>query len=243
MDGVTRCSRYSFGPNRLHYCGPDASSEILAYLQTGVADPALSALLAKFGTLYPYLRLIAEANGITDPFDDRVVSAYWLGNSFLEQVSRQKFYEHLLEVQEIKKREGAKAFSWLEKKIAQHALPHHSFHVLNIWKRTGHAERLQTLQTMDACRVSWGKVLSVAGPKITVRRRPLLYTKGRLQLAEERESFVTRELQASFEIEQLQPGVLISIHWDAPCEVISRSQARLLEKYTLQSVVFANQTI
>lgn len=243
MDGVELCTRYSFGPNRLHYCGPDASSEILSYLKAGVSDPGLKKLLSQFRTLYPYLKLIAEANHIADPFDAKVIEAYWLGNPLLANVSRRQFYEQLVDAQEMKKRLNAKEFRQLEKKIARYALPHHSFHVLNIWKRTGHAERLHTLESMDSCRVSFGQVLAVSGPKITVKRRPIVLREGKLALAEPEEVKVTRQLEAHFDIEQLQPGALVSIHWDTPCEVIGPAQARQLEHYTLQSIAFANQTI
>lgn len=243
MDGVSLCARYSFGPNRLHYCGPDASAEVLAYIKNGASDLGLSALLAKFGTLYPYLRLIASANGITDPFDKRVVEAYWLGNPLLQNVNRQKFYNHLVDGQKLKRRISLKEFHRLEDKIAQHALPHHSFHVLNIWKRTGHTERLHTLDSMDACRVSAGVVVAVDGPKITVKRRPIAYQDGKLYLGRPEGAQATRHLEANFDIEQLQPGALISMHWSQPCEVITEKQARELEKYTLQSIAFANQTI
>lgn len=243
MDGVAICSRYSFGPNRLHFCGPDASAEVLAYLKNGAADAGLAALLKKFATLYPYLELIASASGIPDPFNAKVAEAYWLGNELLNAVDRQKFYNHLVEAQGIKKRISIRAFRRLEGKIAQYAVPHHSFHVLNIWQRTGHVEKLHTLESMDACRVSWGKVVAVSGPTITVERRPIVYQEGKLALALEEQQKVTRQLDALFEIEQLRPGEIISMHWDAPCEVITETQARQLEQYTLQSLAFANQTI
>jgi hypothetical protein len=243
MDGVSLCARYSFGPNRLHYCGPDASGEVLAYLKAGVADPGLEKLLSEFQTLYPYLKLIAQANNIADPFNPKVVEAYWIGNSLLERVSRQEFYNHLVFSQRLKHRLGAKEFRRLEDKIARYALPHHSFHVFNIWQRTGHLKRLHTLESMDACRISWGKVLSVDGPKITVSRRPIVYSEGKLFLAQSQHAEVTRQLEAAFDIEQLRPGAIISMHWNAPCEVISQAQAQALERYTLISLAFANQTL
>ena len=80
VDGIARCTRYAFGPNRLHLCGPDANKEVLAYLKEGVSDPGLENLLRRFSTLYPYLQHIAQANHIADPCDERVVEAYWIGN-------------------------------------------------------------------------------------------------------------------------------------------------------------------
>lgn len=243
MNGLLRCSRYSFGPNRLHYCGPDANAEILAYINNQVADPGLESLIKKFRTLYPYLRLIAQANRISDPFEERVVEAYWLGNSLLENVSRQQFYDNLIDEQGIKKRIGSKDFAEIEKKIAGFAVPHHSFHVLNIWKRTGEVERLHTLHSMDSCRISAGKVVSLDGPAIMVETKPLIYEAGCLRLGEPVQKKVIRRLEALPDIEQLQIGDLVSIHWEVPCEVITAQQARALEKYTLDSLAFANQTI
>ncbi|KKS70890.1 MAG: hypothetical protein UV41_C0010G0001 [Candidatus Daviesbacteria bacterium GW2011_GWA2_42_7] len=48
-----------------------------------------------------------------------------------------------------------------------------SWHVLNVYERTGHDRSLHTLESMDACRVSWGKVYEISGPHIKVVRRPL----------------------------------------------------------------------
>src|SRR3989344_1975062 len=137
MDGLLRCSRYAFGPNRLHYCGPDASRELLSYIKNDEPDFGLKRLLTQFETLFPYLKHIAEANDIPDPFDDQVVEAYWIGNHLLENVSQRAFYDHLRVRLGLQKKVGHKTFNLLTDKIGKGALPHHSFHVLDIWKRTG----------------------------------------------------------------------------------------------------------
>lgn len=242
-DGILRCSWYAFGPNRLHYCGPDANAEILAHINNGAADPGLERLLSQFKTLYPYLRLIAEASGIADPFDGRVVEAYWIGNSLLENVSRRQLYDHLINKQEIKKRLGSKDLRWIERKIAQYAMPHHSFHVLNVWMRTGHLERPHTLESIDACRVSWGKVIKIDGPTIIVETPSLVFQDGKLALGDPIQKNLIRRLESTTDIEQLKAGEIVSIHWDVPCEVITPSQLQHLKKYTLKSIALANQTI
>ena len=243
MDGVLRCSRYAFGPNRLHYCGPDANSEIRSYINEGVSDPGLAHLLSEFKTMYPYLKHIADANGIPNPFDERVVEAYWLGNDLLEAIEKKKFYHHLVEGQQLKKRLDAKDFERLAAKIGQGAVPNHSFHVLDIWKRTGNLEKEHTLYSMDECRVSWGRVLATDGPTVTVLTRPLRYALGKLFLGEPIEKKLSRQLQATYDIEQLKRGDIVSIHWSVPCEVINERQVRELEKYTLRHIALANQTI
>lgn len=241
--GLLRCSRYAFGPNRLHYCGPDANAEILAHLQHGAADPGLESLLKAFRTMYPYLRLIADANHIRDAFDEQVVEAYWLGNELLDNVEKQQLWQHLIEKQEIKKRIGARLFQHVEEKISQGAVPHHSFHVLDIWRRTDHLGRAHTLESMDSCRISWGTVKTVAGPKVTVEAQPLLSVGGKLKLGEPTEKTFTRPLEAESDIEQLKTGDLVSMHWGVLCEVITPTQADTLKRYTLKHLALANQTI
>lgn len=243
MDGIFRCSRYAFGPNRLHYCGPDASNEIRSYINESASDPGLEGLLAQFQTMFPYLRHIAEANAIRDPFDSRVVEAYWIGNELLDNISQQKFYRHLVEGQEIKKKIGARSFALVAEKIGQGAVPHHSFHVLDIWRRTGQLDREHTLEGMDECRVSWGRVKNVNGPSITVTAEPLRYANGKLFLGAPAEKKLARRLEAEYDIEQIKPGDVVSIHWSVPCEVITERQAAMLRKYTLRHLSLANRTI
>ncbi len=241
--GLLRSARYAFGPNRLHYCGPDANAEILAHMQHGAADPGLESLLKAFRTMYPYLRLIADANHIRDAFDERVVEAYWLGNELLENVKKQQLWQHLIEKQEIKKRIGPKEFPHVEDKVRQGAVPHHSFHVLDIWRRTGHLEREHTLASLDSCRISWGTVAAVHGPAVTVETEPLVHNEGKLKLGQPVQKVLTRPLEAEPDISELKPGDVVSLHWGVLCEVITPTQAVTLKRYTLKHLALANQTI
>jgi len=243
MDGLLRCSRYAFGPNRLHYCGPDANFELLSYIENQESDFGLKRLLIQFETLYPYLKHIATANQIADPFDDRVVEAYWLGNNLLKNISQRSFYNYLLEDLKLKKRLGLKYFSTVVDKIGEGALPHHSFHVLDIWKRTGHLQREHTLSSMDECRISWGKVSRVSGPSVTVETEPLAYEDGQIFLGMPIMKNITRSLESADDIAQVKAGDLITMHWGIPCEVVSASQIKYLRTYTLLHLHLANKTI
>ena len=243
MDGLLRCSRYSFGPNRLHYCGPDANREILGYIQSGASDLGLKDLMKAFKTLYPYLKFIAEANSIRDPLDDKVVEAYWIGNELLETIEKKNFYRHLLEDHELKKKVGAKAFEEITGKIREGAVPHHSFHVFNVWKRTGYLEREHTLESMDSCRISWGEVEIIDGPSIIISTEPLVYSEGKIFLGAPINKRVTRNLESYFDIEQLKIGDIVTTHWGVPCETITALQALTLKKYTLKHLKLANKTI
>ncbi|OGC70735.1 MAG: hypothetical protein A3D65_05780 [Candidatus Lloydbacteria bacterium RIFCSPHIGHO2_02_FULL_50_13] len=242
MDGILRCSRYAFGPNRLHYCGPDRNSQLYANIKEGAVDPDLTRILSQFDTMYPYLVHIAAANKIKDPLDDRVVEAYWIGNALLDRVDKQLFYRHLVEGLNLKKKLGS-SFALVEEKIGQGAVPHHSFHVLDIWQRTGHIEREHTLESMDECRVSWGVVESVSGPFVSVFRDPLLYIDKKLSLGLPRPVRYARKLESDYEIEQLKQGDIVSIHWGVICERITPKQATALKKYTVRHIALANLTL
>jgi len=86
LEGTLRFIRYAFMPNRLRYCGGDDNRTLFEYGVEGASDGGLQPLLRKFSGALPYLQLIARANGLSDPFDARVVEAYWIGNELLEGV-------------------------------------------------------------------------------------------------------------------------------------------------------------
>ena len=243
MDGILRCSRYSFGPNRLHYCGPDVNAELQAEIEAGATNPNLAGILREFKTLFPYLKLIAEANNIIDPFDASVVEAYWLGNELLERVEKRYLYDFLITDLEIRKKINSRELDWLENKIKAGALPHHSFHVLNLWRQTSDKAESQHPENLSECCVNAGKIISVNGPEITVTTEMPIYLDGKFELSQVQEKKLSRKLEAEYDIEQLQPGQLISFHWGVPCEVITKKQATNLKKYTLQNIKFSNQTI
>lgn len=240
--GILRCARYAFGPNRLHYCGPDQNGQLRANINEGAVDPDLDRMLSQFETMYPYLVHIAQANHISDPFDERVVEAYWIGNALLDRVSKRDLYAHLVDGLQLKKKLGT-SFALIEEKVGEGALPHHSFHVFDIWKRTGATEREHTLENMDACRVSWGSVTSAHGPFIDVEVAPLLYTEGKLVLGAPLSRRYVRKLESDYDIEQLNAGDLVTIHWGVVCERITPHQLRALKKYTLHHLAIANKTL
>ncbi|PIS41261.1 MAG: hypothetical protein COT25_04065 [Candidatus Kerfeldbacteria bacterium CG08_land_8_20_14_0_20_42_7] len=242
-DGVARCTRYAFGPNKLHLCGPDANAEVFAYMKEGIVDPGLEKLLSRFSTLYPYLEHIARANHIRDPFDDRVVHAYWIGNELLETITPQSFYTHLADTLDLKHKYTPKEFEQLARKLPQGARMHHSFHVFNAYKRTGHDARFHNLESMDSCRISWGTVATVDGPTITLKRKPLILNGHHIGLGEEENFVVTRQLQDDVEFDELKPGDVLSLHWGRLCEVISKQDARLLEHYTNKHIALTNLTL
>lgn len=226
MDGLWRCARYAFAPNFLKYCGPDKNRELKDYLQFKASDDGLKSLLSHFAAMHPYLQLIAQTNGLANEFDDRVVEAYWLGNKLLDKVSLDSFYRY------VKPRLPKKELKWFELKLPAGAKPNHQFHVFNFAIRTGHRQVAHTVETMDQCRISWGKVLP--GGKVATQK--LVYQFGRLRLAPAVKEY--KNLAGEF-----KPGDLITLHWGWVCEKISPQQVKKLTKYTNLALRLANTTI
>lgn len=253
--GLITCSYYAFPPNFLHYCGPEKQNDLIGYQHEQIVDKGLVEIIRDFQTLYPYLKLIAHENDIADPFDPRVVEAYWIGNNLLNNVSMKNFNLHLTETMGLKKRIKRKDLDWLIGKIPQGAIPHHTFHVLNVFTRTGHHAVEHTLETMDACRISWGRVksydlpagkagLRVASPKsIQVETQPLVLEDGKLTLGKP----IVKEINVpSFTIlntEYCIPNTWVSFHWNTFCDVLTIQQVHQLEHFTQQAVQLANTTL
>lgn len=208
------------------------------------ADLGIQYLLEKFESMYPYLQHIAHCNGIRDPFNDRVVEAYWLGNALLDQVRKKDLYVHLSDGLRLRTRMNTQAFTALRDKIGPLSVPHHAFHVFHVWQTVGWKEKAQTLDQLDNCRVSVGKVLAVDGPWITVHTRPIISDASeRLSFGQLVQKKIARSLGADMDIDCVQKDDLITIHWGVPCEIITTAQARNIEKYTQMSLDLANKTI
>ena len=243
MHGVLRCARYAFSPNKLKYCGPDKNSELFSYIEAKISDQGLVELLDDFKVMYPYLKLIADENGIVDPFDERVVEAYWIGNELLEGVSMKGFWDQLMEEQKLKKRFKPKDLKWIVGKVPKGAKVHHSYHVLNVWNRTGHEAKPHTVETMDKCRISWGEIMRVGKNKIKVKAQGLEYKKGKLMLKKGVIKEISWRLGDKKLVRGLRKGDLISMHWGWVCEKVDKFQVRNLEKYTKWHIKLANTTI
>ena len=90
MPGVKLAALYGIYPHLLGFCGPLEKSEtkiILDFLSGfNVPEKKIRKILKEFKGAYFYYKLIAKSNKIKNPFDEKVVRAYWIGNSLLEKV-------------------------------------------------------------------------------------------------------------------------------------------------------------
>lgn len=242
--GALRFGRYAFPPNRLGYCGPEDHDALFQYVAQGAPDRGLVELERRFDGAFPYLKLIAAANGIGDPFDARVVEAYWVGNSCLDRVVRTSFYESLHE--RFRPRMNARAFEWLTSTLMMGARPHHNFHVFEVYRRAGlmkdtHAPIL--LSTIDRCRISWGRVLTTEGGQVIVEREPIRLIDGKLAIGKPEATSALHQIDGKGFVGGVKPGEFVSMHWDWACEVLSPSALRALRANTRRALAIANLTV
>jgi len=242
--GPVLFARYAFGPNRLGYCGPDAADELIGEATVGGDDRALRELAKGFDGAWPYLELIARSTGIGDPLDRRVVEAYWLGSPLLDRVPTAVFADSL--EARFRPRLRPDGWRWLAATPGFGAAPIHAFHVLDVFPRVGLLRSGSTdraLETMDACRVRWGRVLERDGDALVVNVVPLELVNGRLALGAARPERIDGWLDSLGFVAGARPGDVISVHWSFACDRLEPTQLRRLVGWTRRQVEVANLVI
>jgi hypothetical protein len=242
--GPIRFARYAYGPNRLGYCGPEEVEELFEQATDGGEDAALRVLAHQFEGAFPYLELIAQANGIPDPLDGGVVEAYWLGSPLLDRVRPSQLGFSL--ERRFRPRLRGDGWEWLATKPSDGAVPVHAFHVLDVFPRlglmrTGATDR--ALEIMDSCRIRWGRVLERDADWLVVSAVPLEMVEGRLRLAAARVERIRGWIDGAGFVDDVRPGDVLSIHWDWACERLDRAQLAALRRWTEREIEIANRTI
>jgi hypothetical protein len=241
--GPVLFARYAYGPNRYGYCGPDDADELL---EAGAAgqDRVLRSLAPRFEGAYPYLALIAAANGMADPLDRRIVEAYWLGNDLLTAVTDGAFGSSLDE--RFRPRLRRSEWRWLASKPPAGARPVHAFHVFDVFPRVGLMRGGQIdgiLDVIDACRIRWGRVIDRIGDQLVVSTTRLELVDGRLRHTPPRIERVQAWRDADGFIGIPDPGDVVSIHWSWACDLLDRRELANLVTWTDRQLAIANQTL
>jgi hypothetical protein len=238
VSGPLTFARFAAPPNVLGYCGTDDHAGFVGNLQAGLDGPELIRLCRSFEGAWPYLELIAQSAGIADPLDPRVVEAYWIGGPLLQRVRPNDFATHL--GTRFRGRTEHGEWPWLVSKPGAGAVPHHSFHVLEVMPRIGmlRAGQVQAiLPAMGQCLVRPARVVAADDDGLLVEARPLLMHDGRLSLGPAARERVTPSASGR------QPGDLVAVHWGWSCGALSPGQWRTLAATLAAALARANQTV
>jgi len=215
MKGLRKTIIYSIKPHKLGLCGPKEkkSQRILMDFLLGKYDDCgkIKELYKQFKSVCAYLKLIAECNDVKNPFDERVVEAYWIGNELLENVPQKKLIEMLRN--ELK----LPAFNF---PADIHA--HHSFHVLFV----GSLKNIAPIEKLaPKCVINCGKVEKISGKSLFVKTRPVELSGDKAKFGSE----IVQKIELDPKIlPKIKIGDVISYHWDFACEVIDKRQAENL---------------
>jgi len=253
-------ARFALPPNRLGYCGGDEAASLLQHLEAGVVDEDLIRQCRDFEGAYPYLRLIAGSAGIADPLERAVVEGYWLGGPAVSRVAGTRFAADLEE--RFRPRTAAHEWPWLAAKPADGALPHHSFHVLEVLPRVGLLRGgvpPALVPTLEQCLVRPARVIAVEGDGLRVRALRLAQQAGHLELvdgvdygtvdghhqelADSREELVAWRSNGTPLVPDPRPGDTVALHWGWACDRLTAAQAARLLRATRASVARANETV
>ncbi|HET7027544.1 MAG TPA: DUF6390 family protein [Candidatus Limnocylindrales bacterium] len=244
--GVHLFARYAYGPNRLGLCGPDEPATLL---EAGTAhdhgDERLLRELAKgFDGAYPYLDLIARANGIGDPLDRRVVEAYWLGSPLSGGVTARELGRSVDD--RFRRRMPRDRWRWLAETPAAGARPIHAFHVLDVFPKAGllrGGPATGVLETIDSCRIRWGTVEALDGDWLEVAAPSMTLVDGKLALGHPAPTRVRAAVDGVGFLEAPALGDVVSIHWSWACDRLTPAGLAALEQSTRHELAIANRSI
>jgi hydrogenase maturation factor len=227
MDGAELVGHFSFIVNRLRYCGPEkAYSLFLEYMKGNTDANNIRDTVKRFEGLYPYLQAIADKTG-KDFLDYDVVEAYWLGNELLDGCNAIDVANVISTLMQrgLPKTIGER----LQQDIPADALPHHLFHVLyvGVGRTTGTVD--STLQNMENCMISAGKVIEVQSVD------SLLVETTRLEQNDGIYNLVPGEVKTAIYIKDMLPhikvGDVVALHWGFAALRMTEQQQKNLEKY------------
>lgn len=244
VSGPQLFARYAYPPNVLGYCGPDDHLALFEYGSAGVTDAGLVDLAKGFHGAWPYLELIARGTGIPDPLDRRVVEAYWVGSPLLDRISAVDIGNSMED--RFRARTGQQ-FAHLAEGVVAGGVPHHSFHVFEVYPWVGllrdDRKAPTAVAVLDRCRIRWGTVETVLGDHAVVRSRPILWDGRVLSLGEPVAETVECARAGMGFIGAVAPGDVVSMHWHWICDRLAPAELHQLQRFTARHLAIANSGV
>ena len=222
---------------------PTRTRTLLEYGDAGASDGGLAELARTFEGAWPYLELIAGANGIADPLDPRVVEAYWVGNGAARPCRRRE--PRAPRRRAVPQADRARLGHVLDA-VAAGAVPHHCFHVFAVYPWLGlHANGRSSTSRCDVLDqlphdARGGRGRSTA-TEATVLVRPLVWDGRVLRLGDPVVRHASWRRDGLGFLHELRPNDWVSLHWDWVCDRLEARQARVLSQYTRRMLALANR--
>ena len=237
MDGIELAARFSYITNSLRFCGPEeASGQFLGYIASSTSAESVKESLKKFEGLYPYLSVIAAKNK-KEFTDYGVVEAYWIGNELLDNMDSEDIKSI---IEKLMSRGLPKSIGHgLMKNLPDGMVPHHNFNVLYVGVGKTSGTVPTTIQNMDNCRISMGKVIGFSGDNLIVQTDILKSAGGKflLQKNETKTAAYLKEM-----LPEVKMGDYVALHWGFACMALNGIQRKNLEHYTNKIVHMLNIT-
>jgi Family of unknown function (DUF6390) len=235
--GEARFARYAYPPNELGYCGVGEGSELLE-IASGRGTGEIRSSAMEFDGAWPYLEILARLSETADPLDDRVVEAYWVGNSLLDDIDLVDF------TSEVRSRFASQTGAdWQCLSATPTPVPHHSFHVFAIYPWTGLLRAGRggpALEVLERCRIGWGEVVALEEDRIEARHQSLEFDGRRLSLGDYHTESYRWQQRGDSLSGPLTKGDWVSTHWGWTCEQLSQDQVAALRDFTLRQLDATN---
>ncbi|MBA3310304.1 MAG: hypothetical protein H0U28_09645 [Nocardioidaceae bacterium] len=221
--GALLFARYAYPPNELGYCGPAGAAALLEQ-SSGRFHDEVRRRAPRFEGAWVYLQILADAVGVADPLDQRVVEAYWVGNELLDRVDPVTFLAELTP-----RLKGQLGGPWTQAGLS--ALSNHSFHVFEVypWVRLLGNGSDTPAEVLDQCRIRCGEVLRVDGERVAVRTRRLEWDGARLVHGEAREEAARWSVEGCALLDEIAAGDVVSLHWDWVCDRLQPASVTWIE--------------
>jgi len=223
--GLELASRFALPPNSLGYCGKGTAPEKFKACILNKKCKGVSKELDKFIVLAPYLKTLAKITG-RHRHSQRVVEAYWLGNTELNKVG---INDYNLLLQNLAN-QGVPAWfiDELNNKAPKKFIPNHLFQILHVGVGKASGAVPFNLNSINNCMIRWGRVVRISRTKLSVNLNSLVKSGPSYKLKTKTEVFSYR---LDF-LPRLKVGAFVAVHWKQPVKILTENELTNLKYWT-----------
>lgn len=226
MQGTVLCARCLFSPQ-----GEKDAERLYQFVVAKDDDTFVKEIIKKY-PVYTLLRLISAKNR-TDPFDQRVVEAYWIGNDLLDNITTDDLGLILKNYGRFSPRIDRLLFLNAKLGSTERLPAHHSVFVLlqtlDIKEITPH------LQEINASLIRWGTVQAVYPNSLLVHAACLTW--------EEKYALREQEEKISYDIAfagGIKQGDTLALHHSMAICPLSLLQLAYIKRHTERTITVFN---